>query len=310
MRSACSLLVPAVLLLSVTGPASHAQTAKIDLTGGVPLVEVRIDGKGPFHFVVDTGTNCGAIVSPRLAKRLGLSSEGHAQITDLGGRATHTLDEVSLDTVSLDGIEFHSVSAVVTDLPDGDAVFDGILGFRLFRGRLLTLDYPHHRLRVSDGVLAGSRNHDVVPMTMPGGIPVVDLAAGGTTIQAAVDSGGLGLSVPASVAQALRFSGSETIALGKTQVSDFTLAGGVLAGSIGLDGHRFESPFVEVNPVFPIADLGSRAMADFAVTFDQTSMLIEFSSGRTVHRLVKPSRPGAPPEEELIGVVYVKQTYD
>jgi len=305
------ILLGALTAFASQFPAADAQSARLDLSQGIPIVHVRIDGKGPFLFVVDTGTSCEAIVSPRLARRLGLSPNGQTRITDLGGRATHTLDEVSLETVSLAGTEFHSVRAVVTDLPDGDAVFDGILGFRLFRGRLLTLDYPHHKLLLGDGVLAGSRSPDVLPMRMAGGIPMVDLAAGDTTIRAAVDSGGLGLSVPAAVARTLKFSGGrETVALGKTQVSDFPLTGGVLAGSIGLDGHRFERPFVEVNPVFPIANLGSRAMVDFAVTFDQRSRLVQFASQRSVHRIAKPGRPGAPPEQELIGVVYVKQTYN
>jgi hypothetical protein len=97
------------------------------------------------------------------------------------------------------------------------------------------------------------------------------------------------------------------MAVGKTQVSEFPLAGGVLEGSIGLGGHRFERPFVEVNPVFPIANLGSRAMVDFSVTFDQRSKLVRFASQQSVHRLVKPRRPGAAPEEELIGAVFVKE---
>jgi predicted aspartyl protease len=290
---------------------ADAQSARLDLSQGIPLVSIRIDGQGPFQFVVDTGTSCEAIVSPRLAKRLGLAPDGQTRITDLGGQSAHVLDEVSLATVSLAGADFHSVRAVVTDLPDGDAVFDGVLGFRLFQDRLLTLDYPHHKLLLRDGVMAGSRSPDVLPMGMAGGIPVVDLAAGDTTIRAAVDSGGLGLSVPASVARTLKFTGRpETVGQGRTQVSDFPLTGGVLAGSIGLDGHRFEHPFVEVNPVFPIANLGSRAMIDFAVTFDQRSRLVQFASQRSVHRLVKPGRRGDPPEEELIGAVYVRQTYN
>jgi hypothetical protein len=306
-----SIALGALLAGTLSCPPATAQSAKLDLSEGIPLVSVRIDGHGPYHFVVDTGTSCEAIISPRLVRRLGLGHDGETRITDLGGHATRILDQVTLGTVSLAGADFHSVRAVVTNLPDGDAIFDGVLGFRLFRGHLLTLDYPNRKLLLSDGLLAGSLSPDVLPMKMPGGIPMVDLATGSSTIRTAVDSGGLGLSVPVAVARTLKFAGPpETIAMGKTQVSDFPLRGGVLEETIALDGHRFERPFVEVNPVFPIANLGSRAMADFAVTFDQTSKLIRFTSRHSVHRLVKPARPGAPPAQEMIGVVYVKETYN
>jgi hypothetical protein len=304
-----SIALGALLAGPLTCPPANAQSAKLELSDGIPLVSVRLDGQGPFNFVVDTGTSCEAIISPRLVKRLGLARDGQTRITDLGGHVTRVLDQVSLGTLSLAGADFHAVRAVVTDLPDGDAVFDGILGFRLFRDRLLTLDYPNQKLVMSDGRLAGSLSPGIVAMKMSGGIPMVDLVAGGATIHAAVDSGGLGLSVPLAVARTLQFAGApETIAMGKTQVSNFALRGGIVSESIALGGHRFEHPFVEVNPVFPIANLGSLAMADFAVTFDQTSKLIQFASPQTVHRLAKPERPGITRGREMIGLLYVKQS--
>jgi len=290
-------------------PAVHR--ASLDLSRGIPLVRVLIDGRGPFQFVVDTGTSCEAIVSPRLMERLHLAPTGTTRITDLGGRSTHSLDEVELDSVQLAGEEFRPVRAVVTDLPDGDAVFDGILGFRLFRDQLLTLDFRRHKLLLSEGRLAGSRNSDVLPMRMRGGIPEVELTAGGAPFEAAIDSGGIDLSLTQEVARGLKFAAApETVALGKTQVSSFPLLGGVLENAIRLDGHRFPQPFVEVNPLFPIANLGARAMQDFAVTFDQRSGLVEFASENTVHLLPRPEPVGGTNKEELIGVVYVTHTYN
>jgi predicted aspartyl protease len=118
----------------------------MSMTQGIPLVQVRIDGQGPFSFVIDTGTNCEAIISPRLAKRLGLSATRRKSISDLGGNGTRAVDAVELNTVSLAGADFQMLPAVVTSLPDGDSVLDGILGFRLFRNELLTLDNPRRRL--------------------------------------------------------------------------------------------------------------------------------------------------------------------
>jgi len=79
----------------------------MNLSQGVPLVQISIDGQGPFSFVIDTGTNCEAIISQKLARRLGLSATGRRSITDLGGQSRRTLDAVELKTLSLAGEDFH-----------------------------------------------------------------------------------------------------------------------------------------------------------------------------------------------------------
>src|SRR5262249_49819758 len=65
-----ALCVPCLLAGQPTG----AHTAHFEVSQGIPLVHIKIDGQGPFAFVLDTGTNCEAIVSPRLVRRLGLSA--------------------------------------------------------------------------------------------------------------------------------------------------------------------------------------------------------------------------------------------
>jgi len=290
---------------------SREHVARMSMTQGIPLVQVRIDGQGPFSFVLDTGTNCEAVISPRVARRLGLRATGQRSITDLGGKGAHMLDAVELNILSVAGAEFHGVRAVVTDLPDGDSVLDGILGFGLFRSKLLTLDYPRHRLIVEEGALAGARDEHVVPMRMPSGIPLVEIEIAGTRIEAGVDSGGRGLSIPASMTGRFRFGGGmDTVAFGRTQVSSFPLRGAVLDGAVELAGFRFEQPWLEVNPIFGIANIGSGALRDFIVTFDQHGKLVRFAAAGNPHRLGKPRNLSTAFRfDELVGTVVTGQTY-
>ncbi|MGO9336818.1 MAG: aspartyl protease family protein [Terracidiphilus sp.] len=296
-------------LLAAQPSTEHA--ARFRMTQGIPLIEVRIDGQGPFSFVIDTGTNCQAIVSPRLAKRLGLSATGHKSITDLGGRDAHVLDAVELGTLSLAGADFHAIQAVVADLPGGDSVLDGVLGFGLFRNELLTLDYPRHRLILEKGSLAGISDEHVVPMRMPSGVPMLEVGIADSKMEAGIDSGGLGLSIPASMIGKFRFIGDiETVAFGRTQVSSFALRGAVLDGAAELAGFRFEQPWLEINPLFDVANIGSGALSDFIVTFDQRSKLVRFTSADKPHRLVKPkNRTISSDLDDLVGTVAVTETY-
>jgi len=199
----------------------------------------------------------------------------------------------------------------VTDLPDGDSVLDGVIGFGLFRNELLTLDYPRHRLILERGVLAGTSDKHVVPMRMPNGIPLVEIGIADAKMEAGIDSGGAGLSVPDAMIGKVRFNGGiDTVAIGRTQVSRFALRGAVLDGAVELAGFRFEQPWLELNPMFGIANIGSGALGDFVVTFDQRSKLVRFTSVGKRRRLLKPiNLVSSTRLDELVGTVVTKQLY-
>jgi predicted aspartyl protease len=287
------------------------RSAHIDLCRGVPLVRVNVNGRGPFSFIVDTGTSSRVILSRRLVKRLGLPVTGSIHVTDLSGSKRQALDAVTIDTLEVAGTQFRSVPAAVNNLPNGDNVFDGLLGFALFRDYLLTLDYPHRKLTLTKGSLAGSRDPNVLPLRMPGGIPVVPVSIAGNTADTEIDSGGLGLSLTAALAGQVKFAGRlKTVAYGRTQLSAFELRGGVMDGAVELGEFRFDEPWVEINPVFPLPSLGSAALQDFAVTFDQRSRLAQFSSASRAHSLRKPRMPGQlTPADELVGTTFTRVVY-
>lgn len=284
----CAMI--ALLALPMPGQQLASRSASLDLRHGVPLVRVMVNGRGPFRFVVDTGTNNEAVISPGLEQKIGLAADGRMRLTDLGGEQDSVLEKVTLDLLTVAGAEFHAVPALVNQLPGSDRVYDGILGFKLFRDSLLTLDFPHKKLLLGGGSLTASGDPGVLPFEMPKGIPMVALKINGQSADAAVDSGGLGLSLPESALVNLSFTGSlELLAKGQTQVSSFLVRGGAMRGEIDLAGYRFENPFVEINSAIPVAGLGSVALHDFAVTFDQRKNLIRFASNRTVHLLGRPA---------------------
>lgn len=292
-------------------PAAGGNVARLDLGSGIPMVQVRINGQGPFTLVVDTGTNCDAILSPRVVKRLGLEASGRSRITDLGGGKTHSIDMVNIDSLTLAGEEFHNIRAAEANLPDGDSVLDGILGFGFFRNLVFTLDYPHRRLVLNNSSLADPSDAKTVPMRLASGTPMIEIAIAGEKLYAGIDSGAMGVSVPVAVADRLQFeSGRETVAFGRTQVSDFALRGAVLHGAVEVAGFQFDQPWLEINPVFHFANIGSDLMREFSVTFDQHNRRVRFDAEGKLHRLKKPRNWGQAEElEEMVGTVVITQTY-
>jgi hypothetical protein len=246
-----------------------------------PIVEVMINGKGPFRFIIDTGTAGQAFVSPGLADELALPRAGQVTLIDPSGQGGRKVPIVLLASLQVAGVEFTGVRAAVHNLGNGDGACQGLLGFALFRDYLLTLDYPNRQLALTSGDLYPDGGRMVLPFRMNGGIPVVTLAIGATAVEAQLDSGGSGLSLPSQLVSRLKFNSEfATLSNAHSLSTRFTLVGATLAADVHLGSYTFNHPFVEINPAFPLANFGSSPMRCFSLTFDQRNRLVRFDAQR------------------------------
>lgn len=262
-------------------------SAPIDLTHGKPFVMVMIDGQGPFRFLIDTGTGAQVLVAPELADRLHLPRAGEARLTDASGLADQSTNFVLIESLSFAGTQFNWIEGVEHQLPDQDGACDGLLGFALFRDYLLTLDFPNRRITLGSGEL--SPDHSVLPFRMPDGIPIVTLHIGALDVDAQLDSGGSGLSLPEPLAPELKFASPPEVFGNEQSLSTrYEVKAARLDSNVRFGAFTFEKPFVEINPVFPLANFGSSPMQDFAMTFDQENLLMRLDATRKVLHLDAP----------------------
>jgi predicted aspartyl protease len=282
-----------ILLVAQNGPAQETpQVAPLDITHDKPFVMVTINGKGPFRFIVDTGTSAEAFITQGLADQLGLSAAGHVRLSDPSGQGVQKVPMVVLQSLSVAGVEFTGVKAAVHNLSSGDGDCQGLLGFRLFRNYLLTIDYPNRRMQLASGELAPDGAKSVLPFRMPDGIPVVPITIGTTQVDAQIDSGGAGLSLPLEMAYKLKFiSAPEDISNSQTLSTRFVLKGATLSSDVRLGSYTFKHPFIEINPAFPVANFGACPLQSFSLTFDQKNGLVRFNSDRHTLRLAPTPQP-------------------
>jgi predicted aspartyl protease len=282
-----------ILLVAQSGPAQETpQVAPLDITHDKPFVMVTINGKGPFRFIVDTGTSAEAFITQGLADQLGLSAAGHVRLSDPSGQGVQKVPMVVLQSLSVARVEFTGVKAAVHNLSSGDGDCQGLLGFRLFRNYLLTIDYPNRRMQLASGELAPDGAKSVLPFRMPDGIPVVPITIGTTQVDAQIDSGGAGLSLPLEMAYKLKFiSAPEDISNSQTLSTRFVLKGATLSSDVRLGSYTFKHPFIEINPAFPVANFGACPLQSFSLTFDQKNGLVRFNSDRHTLRLAPTPQP-------------------
>ena len=85
----CAVLTAAIAISGALAQ-SNSLSAPMELTHGKPFVMVLVNGKGPFRFVIDTGTGGGAFVSAQLADTLNLPESGNVHLSDPSKQGTRT----------------------------------------------------------------------------------------------------------------------------------------------------------------------------------------------------------------------------
>jgi predicted aspartyl protease len=267
-------------------PQSPARTIHMDVVHGKPYVMVMVNGKGPFRFVVDTGTGGQALITPALADQLQLPVLGQARLVDPSGQGGRHSAIFFIQSLSIGAVEFTEVKAIRHSLAGEDETCMGLLGFTLFRDYLLTLDFHGRSMTLAQGALSSDNNQSVLSFRMPDGVPLVPLRIGNEQVEAQLDSGGVGLTLPEHLASQLKFTSTPVVyANGESLATRFQLKTARLGTDVHIGRYTFAQPVVEIHPAFPLVNLGACPMQHFAITFDQKNLLVRFDSDHEILHL-------------------------
>ncbi|NEX93362.1 retropepsin-like aspartic protease [Caulobacter sp. 17J65-9] len=156
---------------------------------------VRVNDRGPFNFVVDTGANRSVIAEERAAE-LGLPPAGLVSLHGIGG--VETVPTVLVDRFEVGALTTRALRMPV--LPRRRLGVDGLIGLDALDKRLVEMDFRRGRLR-----LARSRPKTVGVSRLTQGVErpglsvaaryrfgqltVVDARSGTTNLTAFIDSG-------------------------------------------------------------------------------------------------------------------------
>lgn len=258
-------------------PADGVDTP-LELARDQPSVEVRVNGKGPFRFLLDTGAAGAGRVSAALAERLGLAVVGSVMVGDPSGQNREERELVLVDELNIAGAVARDVAMLLAPESTQSLDVEGILGFGLFRDVLLTLDYPGRRLRLYPGALPPSDGRAVLDLTVRRGVPSVRVDVDGHGVDADIDSGSMGwLTLPERIASELHLAAEPRIVgRASTGFNTFEIKQAPLAGTVHIGGHALVDPSIEFAGLFPRANLGGQLLRHFALTFDQRNGRVRF----------------------------------
>jgi hypothetical protein len=264
---------------SIAGGASET-TFPFQLVNNHIYADVKVNGKGPYTFIFDTGgVN---VVSPSLAQKLGIGIEGKLDARGAGsGTMQAGLTKVS--RLDLGGATIKDqifMSAPLDSMANVEGMeMPGMVGFETFRRFVTRIDYGNHTITLIDPTRFDAKDAGTpVPIAFDGNGVEIDGSYDGIPGRFIIDTGArssLSLNAPFVEKNRLQGAKGEEATTGwgvGGPTKSFVIHGGVLKmGSVDVKG-----PLVLLSTDKAGSDaaaevagnIGGGALKRFVVTFD------------------------------------------
>jgi predicted aspartyl protease len=264
MRSLFPIVV--ACLLVVGGPL--AATAPFEVSSGRPMVELTVNGEGPYPFVLDTGAP-GLIVRPELVEELELEVLGTTEVNSPLGGTPVEVQQVHVDSIDLGGASTSGLEAIVIEHLGKAGLGMGVVGPALFRAHgPLKLDFKDNTLTIGDDV-----KPEGVETWIPFGksAPLLDIPVqiGELRIDGHIDTGSPGvLAVPSRYEEQLPLSGPvRTVGMARTVDDEFEIRAAPIETTVRVGDAQI--PLREVHLAkLPVVNLGTGGLRGLTLYVD------------------------------------------
>jgi predicted aspartyl protease len=243
-----------------------------------PVVDVKINGQGPFRFFLDTGAQ-GSVLGLDLAEELHLPVLGEARVGSPGGKGLPA-KRVRLDRVDVGEAVLTGVTAMAFDrssISGGKDNPRGVLSAKSFPGYLLTVNYPKERLVIRPGELPVADGDTVFAYDPKLPLPELRINVAGQETTLHMDTGApSGITLPLEFAERLPLESKPVeIGRGRRVDQEVIIYGAKLKGDVKVGKFVLHSPDLRFQNI-PGAkgNIGGEFLRKFAVTLDSKNCRI------------------------------------
>ncbi len=278
----------------------------IELVSNHVYLDVRLNGKGPFRLLCDTGgVN---VVTPELARQLGLEPQGALEGRGVGDKS----EDIALARVSrveVGGAALKDQLFLVLPFASMSAVegvpTNGLVGYEVFKRFVVTIDYAGRKLTLRrPGTFRPGAGATAVPFRFQEHTPEVDGTLEGIPGVFTLDTGSRSsLSVLAPFAEAHGLA--KRYGAHVERVTGWGVGGparGVVAraGRLTLGGVVVDAPVVDLSVQkkggftdrYVAGNVGGGILKRFTVTFDYGAQKVWFEPNGTAPRREPYDRSG------------------
>jgi hypothetical protein len=256
-------------------------------SGGRPVIELRINGQGPFRFLLDTGAPV-SILDADLSRELNLETPRIDQPAPPDGPAPPpivTIRQIRIGEASVEGLT--AILAPPGILFTGDDAPRGVLSAASFPGYLLTYDYPGERVTLRKGALPSADSKRIFQYSDQRDLPTIPIRISGHETEVHLDTGSpFGLTLPSRfldilpLAEAPRESNKvRTGGGGEFPVTVAKVNGALEIGEFSIDAGRVNFSDAQPGPVPgpPTGNVGYEVLRHFVLTIDSQNGRIQLS---------------------------------
>lgn len=267
-------LTPQVSLSDRVQTPAFGTSVVMDDQSGRPVVDVWINGRGPYPFVVGTAASVTSVTQD-LANELDLTPAA-----DERAGAPFLVDDLRVGGATSRHVPIGKTAVVAGQ---GDTPARGILSPASFPGLLFVLDYPGEKLKLLPGALPAADGQRMFEYASEDLVPTIPVDVAGHAVDVQVDSNAPGgLTLPPRAAADLPLAeapveiGRVTDVLGELPVSVATLNGIVGIGEWPLDIHSIIFCDLRATSFVANGSVGGRILEGFIVTIDVKNHRIRF----------------------------------
>ncbi len=269
--------------------ASGSASVPFRLEGNHVLFDARINGKGPFTMILDTGGQ--AVLAVATAETLAVQATGSTAVGGVGDGVESSGYAHGLD-IQVGEFTLRGQTALVMDIPNGPPparALQGMLGYELLRRVIVKVDYKTNVLTLSDPKkFDGKRAGIAVPFKYSDHMPEVAGSFEGIPGRFRVDTGAgseLTISSPAVTRYGLRerhpggISRTSPGGIGGTTTGYMTRADDLKLGTIAFDHFvtnlTSQQAGAFADPSYT-GNVGGGLLKRYVVTFDYPRQTIYF----------------------------------
>jgi hypothetical protein len=261
---------PARLILPETGV-----TVRMGDFGGRPVIDLMINGRGPYPAILDTGASL-TVIDTELSAQLKLPKAAGVEVAPEGN------SEVPLVTIRELGIgsakcRNFTAAAMPMFFKKADAP-KIVLSAEAFHGYLMTLDFPARRVSLRKGSLPAADERGVFAFAAVDAIPTIPVKVGSVERRVHLDTGSpQGLTLPTEyMTKVALTSEAREAGMARTHGGDFKIYKAGLSEAVYVGALKLVLPeiiFSDVRPGGgppgpPPGNLGSKALQDLVLTID------------------------------------------
>jgi hypothetical protein len=257
-------------------------TVPIEDMGRRPVVELMINGRGPFRFILDTGAVT-TVISEDLSRDLSLSAPQGMQVASAGGGpapAIVMIHDIHIGDAVLEGVI--AVPRPLGSLLTGENAPRCILSAASFPGYLLTYDYPGKRISIKKGSLGDPDSKTSFQYGEDQVLPTVPIRVAGHDTQVHLDTGsGYGLTLPTKFLKELAIASEpKEVAKARTGGGEFPVYVAQVEGVIEMGQYKLDLSQVSFSDARPgpgpaIGNIGYEVLRHFVITLDSKNRRIK-----------------------------------